>query len=500
MLTYDMHNRGELGLYEYLYRCIRADIISGAIAADDRLPSKRALAQHLGVSVVTVEGAYRQLAAEGYIRSVPCRGYYANALVAMPHTNAPSAAAAQCETDRDMDLSQFAQQATPDSLLASADDAAGFSTSQHTFDLSSALLPEGIFPYTTWARCVRDVLSQEPENELLTSHDSFGSQKLRSAICDYLHNWRGMDVAPAQVVVGAGAQVLYNLIVQLVGRNRLVALEDPGYPRLAQIYSVNDAETVAISLDEQGIDVKQLAASGASVAHIMPSHQYPTGIVTSIARRYELLGWAAADASRIIIEDDYDCELRLAGRPVPSLQSIDTCGQVVYINTFAKTLGAAFRIGYVVLPARMAEEFRKKLGFYSSTVSAVDQLALARFIREGDYERHVNRLRTHCRGVRDALVAQLKASSVGDKLVFEQLDSGIHFMLGVQDARAEQELVDLASQHGVRILPISSFARAANGSLHLLNASCKWFFVTYVSLQSQETPALVSAIEQAWSE
>lgn len=268
--------------------------------------------------------------------------------------------------------------------------------------------------------------------------------------------------------------------------------------RLSRIYEANNVELSHIPLDENGIDMASVVESSADVLHLMPSHQFPTGIVTSIGRRYELLGWASAKDNRYLVEDDYDCEFRLTGRPIPSLQSIDATGKVIYANTFTKSLGPAFRIGYLVLPPELADRFRRELGFYSCTVSAIDQLALARFIESGDYERHVNRLRTYYRSVRDALVSAFQASSFSERVSIEEQDAGIHFIMGISidakmpevrksapqghatryrfddvatenakdccqtaspvaESRWEREFVDAAQGRGVRIVPLSLF-------------------------------------------
>lgn len=212
---------------------------------------------------------------------------------------------------------------------------------------------------------------------------------------------------------------MYNLIVQLLGRTRRFAVEDPGYPRLTSIYRANDVPLSHVPMDAAGMDVAALRASGASVAHLMPSHQFPTGLVTPVSRRYELLGWAAEEPGRYLVEDDYDCEFRLAGRPIPAMKSIDAVDRVVYVNTFARSLGPSFRIAYAVLPAHLAERFRSALGFYSCTVSTMEQLVLARFIEHGDFERHVNRMRSHYRAVKGALVEALAASPAGDRMTVE---------------------------------------------------------------------------------
>ena len=563
MLTYSFSSKGELSLYEYLYRCIRTDIETGAIAPGEKLPSKRSFARHLGVSLITVEGAYSQLIAEGYLRAEPRRGYFACdlsssgvALGCKPSFSGVrrSSVGAACSTDGSLlpeeGLAQaYASLAVVGQRSESGLEAGGRSAvppvgisdeggtnGKAAFaDFTGSSVPLGMFPYAAWAKSVRDALTRESERMLVGETGFAGALRLRKAIADHLRGFRGMEVDPECIVVGAGSQVLYNWLVQLLGRNLRYGVEDPGYLRLSRIYEANDVALSHIPLDENGIDMASVVDSGADVLHLMPSHQFPTGIVTSIGRRYELLGWASAKGNRYLVEDDYDCEFRLTGRPIPSLQSIDATGKVIYANTFSKSLGPAFRVGYLVLPPALADRFRRELGFYSCTVSAIDQLALARFIESGDYERHVNRLRTYYRSVRDALVSAFQRSSFSGRVSIEEQDAGIHFIMGIStdiktlevrnsvsqghamryrfdDAAAEnaddqhrasglaagsrweREFVDAARAKGVRIVPLSLFysksAAAERGPV-------RRFLVSYGGIELDSVEPAIAALEHA---
>lgn len=479
MLTYSFSNKGELSMYEYLYRCIRSDIEAGVIAPGEKLPSKRSFARHLGVSLITVEGAYSQLIAEGYLRAEPRRGYFACDLNSsgvvsgrkpsllgvgsssletaypadgnlLPEEGLAQAYASLAAAGRPREgrIDAGGQSAT----LASSSGGNGFNDEAVFADFTGSSVPLGMFPYAAWAKSLRDALTRESERMLVGETGFAGALRLRKAIADHLRGFRGMEVDPECIVVGAGSQVLYNWLVQLLGRNLHYGVEDPGYLRLSRIYEANNVELSHIPLDGNGIDMASVVDSSADVLHLMPSHQFPTGIVTSIGRRYELLGWASAKDNRYLVEDDYDCEFRLTGRPIPSLQSIDATGKVIYANTFTKSLGPAFRIGYLVLPSALADRFRRELGFYSCTVSAIDQLALARFIESGDYERHVNRLRTYYRSVRDALVSAFQASSFSERVSIEEQDAGIHFIMGISiDAKRPEVRKSAPQGHATRI-------------------------------------------------
>jgi len=324
-------------------------------------------------------------------------------------------------------------------------------------DFSTGSLPLDRFPFSSWAKTVREVLSRESEQSLLGDTCAQGALALRVQLAEYLHSFRGMQVSPEQIVVAAGSQVLDNLIVQLLGRERGYAVETPGYSRLASIYRANDAKLAYVPLDDGGISMPHLRASGVNVAHIMPSHQFPTGLVTSVARRYELLAWASEQPGRYIVEDDYDCEFRLSGRPIPALMSVDASSCVIYTNTFAKSLGSSFRIAYMVLPLSLADAYQEKLGFYSSTVSATEQLALARFISTGEYERHVARTRSYYRSLKNELVDALRSCSVADRIQTEATEAGLHFLMHVDMPAPTEAFLQAARARGVVLSPLSAF-------------------------------------------
>ena len=419
MLSYDMGERGNASRYDYLYRCIRHDIAHGNILPDEKLPSKRALARNLGVSVITVEAAYAQLVAEGYVRAEERRGYFACELSPVARGGRRDGARLRGESGR-AGIPE-GNPMTPSSASGSAATA--------------------LFPYQTWARVMRRTLTEESSATLAEAALAAGSPRLRQAIASYLREYRGMEVPAERIVIAAGSQTLYQLIVQLLGRERTFAIESPGYPLLGRMYDAQCVRCASIPLAAGGIDVSALRKNGASVAHVMPAHQFPTGVVMSAAHRRDLLNWSRTDEARafsaagprgrFIVEDDYDAEFRMSGRPIAPLASVDVAGRVIYLNSFTKSLGAAFRIAYMALPEDLAAQFELNLGFYSNTVSPLEQLALARFIEQGHYERHVNRLRTHAKQLQDGLVRRVRESSLAEEVAFEGLDRGLYFSMRV---------------------------------------------------------------------
>ncbi len=465
MLDYDLEARGEKPLYEYLYQRIRDDIVNGAIGAEERLPSKRTLAEHLGVSVVTVEGAYAQLVAEGYVKSRPRSGYFSARLPQQVRRGLPQAGRAPVSD--------------APSPMARIDLAAG---------------EPGPDAARLWSQALRQVLVSEPEAECFSPSPAQGTARLRAAIAGYLRQTRGMDVDPGCIVVGAGAQVLDTMVVQLLGRGLTYAIEDPGYPRLTRLYKACGVRRVVhVPLDADGVQMAALFDSGADVAHIMPSHQFPTGRVTSISRRYELLSWASAGSDRWIVEDDYDCEFRLAGRPVPPFAGMDAAGRVIYTNTFSKSLGSALRLAYMVLPAELVERFADDLGFYSSTVSSVQQVALARLLESGDYERYVSRVRKRAREQRDVLVNALLATGASGRMRVEEADSGLHFVLAVDSERGEKDIAAALLADGVRVAPLSGFASCPENATQV--DGLRRFVIQYAGLDAaaaEEAAALIA--------
>ena len=367
MLTYNFANKGSDSLYEYLYKCIKNDIILGNLDVHEKLPSKRSFAKNLGISVITVENAYEQLMAEGYIYSIPKKGFYVADLRKLNLTKTHSVG--------------------PDNALLSIKEKVPYLA-----DFTSNQTDSEIFPFTIWARTMRELLN-ENQQQLMENPPCGGIMALRQAIADYLHAFRGMVVNPEQIIVGAGTEYLYGLLIQLLGDDKIYGIENPGYPKIAKIYDSMHVSYSAIDLDEHGVCIDSLEDHQIDIMHLSPSHHFPTGIITPISRRYELLGWASKDENRYIIEDDYDSELRLGGKPIPTLQSIDVSDKVIYMNTFTKTLSSTVRISYMVLPASLTELFYKKLSFYSCTVSNFEQYTLARFMESGSFEKHINRLR-----------------------------------------------------------------------------------------------------------
>lgn len=431
MLTYSFENRGSQSLYEYLYKQIRDDIVRGKLKSGDKLPSKRAFAEHLDISTITVENAYAQLMAEGYIYSQPKSGYYVSSIV-------PS------YIHEGKDKSEYHIDKT------------FLEKEKYSADFAKNSASNGTFPFSTWAKVMRETLTDNAE-KLMIHSPSVGVSELRIAIANYLFQFRGMNVDPDRIIIGAGTEYLYSIIIQLLGFDKKYAVEDPGYRKIAEIYKANNVSCLHIPIDDKGIDVEALEKSEGDVLHISPSHHFPTGIVTPISRRYELLSWASKSKERYIIEDDYDSEFRLLGKPIPSLQSIDALEKVIYINTFSKSLTPTIRISYMVLPESLMEVYRDRLSFYSCTVSTFEQYTLANFISKGYFEKHINRMRNFYRSQRDIIMRCIKKQPEFSRVSIKEENAGLHFILSFDTELSDEEIIMKARQNGINLSCLSQY-------------------------------------------
>ena len=447
MLTYELKKSPGVPLYEALYRCIRDDILSGKLPAGEKLPSKRALSQHLELSKITVETAYSQLLAEGYISSREKVGYFVETV------------------ERPSPPTKSTPQPSPERTAAPVLDLTRSGT-EH-------------FPFSVWTRLQREVMLDYGER-LLQPLPHQGIPELRTAIADHLAAFRGMDVNPDHILIGAGTDFLYNLLIQLLGRDKVYAVEEPGYGKIRKIYSAGGVQCISAPLDEKGI--RPDALEGADVLHFSPSHHFPTGLVTPVGRRLELLNWAR-QKNVWIIEDDYDSEFRFDAHPMPAMQSLDR-ESVIYMNSFSKTLAPSIRISYLVLPERLMAQFKTQLGFYSCTVASFEQYTLARFLSRGYFEKHINRMRKFYRTRRNRVVSLLETCPFSHRITILEQDAGLHFLVKVDTELSDTALTERIAAAGIRIKPISSY-------YHLPAGEDRHLFVVNYSVLDED------ALEQA---
>ncbi len=461
MLTYSFENKKNSSLYEYLYQQIKQDILNGQLSPDEKLPSKRALAEHLNISTITVENAYNQLVAEGYIYSRPKSGFFVSHI----SSSEKETLAVQIQFPKNDPAPQ-----KPDYF---ADFVSNSTSGQN-------------FPFHLWAKLLRKTMSDNYE-QLMVNSPSIGIWELRREIAKYLLQFRGMNVSPEQIVVGAGTEYLYGLIIQLLGHEKIYGIEDPGYQKISKIYQANEVNCIHLPMDPCGIDLSALENSPVQVLHISPSHHFPTGIVTPVGRRYELLSWACNNDSRYIIEDDYDSEFRFTGKPIPSLQSIDMMEKVIYINTFSKSLTSTIRISYMVLPQKLMRKYGQELNFYSCTVSNFEQYTLTSFLSEGHFEKHIHRMRNFYRSQRDLIMDCIKKHPKYEKVRISEENSGLHFLLNVDTTLSDEQLAAKAAKNGIHISCLSQYFSNGSGYPHTL-------LINYSGISSEKIPKAVELL------
>ena len=442
-LIVPLNVQGDRPLYEQIYQYIKDEIRRGNIRPEKQLPSSRELAKSLKVSRSTTQLAYEQLVSEGYLEAVPRKGYFAASLDGIFPPVARSAATVR--SDQKIKLSAGTEQENARRQLFRDEFEVDFS-------------PRGIdlegFPYATWRKISRSVLKEE-DRELFLKGEPQGDLILREAIRDYLHAARGVNCDASQIIIGAGNEYLLMLLSQLIGRDAVIAMENPTYRQAYRVLSGVGHKVMPVGIDKNGFCVKELNGQDVQAAYVMPSHQFPTGIVMPVRRRQELLSWAGEEPGRYLIEDDYDSEFRYKGKPIPALQGMDQNGRVIYMGTFSKAIAPAIRVGYMVLPESLLSVYLEKGRFYSSTVSRVDQRILANFISGGYFERHLNRMREIYKGKHDVLLGELKPLEKRFEITGEF--AGLHVLLKDKKKETEQSLLEKAAKNRVRVYELSGF-------------------------------------------
>ncbi len=433
MLTYNLQKTRKSPLYIQVYEHIKADIEKGNILAHEKLPSKRSLAEHHNVSIITVQNAYLQLFSEGYIYTQERKGYFASEIQRMGPTFSPQ--------QKDFVLN-YAEQNTE--------------REYYNLDISQSSMDKKNFPFAIWTKHMREVMRQN-QDSLLERLPSLGLWTLRKTISDYLRHNRGLHANPNTILIGAGTEYLYAILAKLLGRNATFAVENPCYGKITSVYRSEGIQVKHISLDKEGLSLEELEKSGADIVHVSPAHNFPTGIVMPITRRMELIEWAKAKEGRYIIEDDYDSEFRFASKPLPSLFSKDSYENTLYMNTFSKTLAPTLRISYMILPPKLMEIYQRDFAFHSCPVCGFEQHILARFMEQGSFERHINKMRKKYKQQRDAILACIQNSPLSNCTHIREELSGLHFVLHIATAKKDAEVKSLAKEYGLKLSFLSEF-------------------------------------------
>ena len=461
ILTINLNSNSNIPLYIQLYKFIKHEIQMGNMKSNSKLPSKRKLSHYLAISQNTVEAAYEQLMTEGYIISFPRKGYFVSDLQGILEVNIEKEAVNEKLKKKKI----------------------------YQYEFYSSRVDVESFPYSIWRKINKEILGEE-NKELLQIGHSQGDRNLREAINNYLRFSRGVNAKIDNIIIGAGTEYLIQIIINILGRNKRFSVEEPGYYKIKKILKINGVNPIPISIDNQGVNVDRLRESNSEVIHITPSHQFPTGIIMPINRRIQILNWANESKGRYIIEDDYDSEFRFEGKPIPALQSLDNKGKVIYLGTFSKCFSPSERIAYMVLPDELMKIYRKDFSFLACTVSRSSQQALVRFIEEGYFERHLNKMRNIYRKKREFLVTLIKKYLNNTEII--GTNSGLHLLLKVNNGMNEEELIKSEEEKGVMVLGLSK------SYLNNIEES-KTVFLGYANLKYNEIEEAIKLLKEAWN-
>lgn len=428
MITISFDNNSKTPIYFQLYSAIKKEIELGNLKTGDKLPSKRKLALHLKISQTTVETAYNQLVSEGYITSKAKSGFYVQLFDETITTS----------TEKIYSTKPI------------------YKTQQNKYKINfiTNAVDTDCFPFSVWSRLNREILNEN--KDLLKVVNPKGDLGLRESISNYLHQYRGVNVHPEQIIIGAGTEYLLGLIIQLLGNNNVFGVENPCYHKIIKILNINNSYINYIPLDNDGIIIDTLRKTNTNIMYVTPSHHFPLGTVTPISRRQQLISWANESNNRFILEDDYDSEFRYSGKPIPALQGLDRNNKVIYFNTFAKTLAPSLRIAYMALPENLLQIYEEKFLFYSCTVPSFEQQILKKFIDKGHFERHLNRIKNIYKTRRDIVINTFNENNMFDRFSIFGEKAGQHLLICANNI-SENMLVKSAENAGIKVYGLSEY-------------------------------------------
>lgn len=363
-MNYHINQENSKPAYLQLYECLKHDIVTGVFPYGAKMPSKRTFAEETGVSVITVQHAYEILCEEGYLEGKQRSGYFA------VYKDSDFVTVADANHSEENHISSEIGKESRENHSAKE---------------------KNTFPFSVLSKTMRKVLLDYGDSILVKSPNR-GCTELRTAISAYLKRSNGMNVRPEQVVIGSGAEYLYSLLVQLLGKDRVFGLENPSYNKIRQVYEANGVTCDMLGMGQDGIKTLELNRTKATVLHITPFNSFPSGITADVSKRKEYLQWAKR-RNAYIIEDNYSAELTVSMKNDDTVFSMAEDASVIYLNTFSETIAPSMRVGYLVLPETLLKQFEEKLGFYSCTVPVFEQYVIAELINSGDFERHINRVR-----------------------------------------------------------------------------------------------------------
>ncbi|MGE6591888.1 PLP-dependent aminotransferase family protein [Bacillus mycoides] len=459
-LTPNLNANSKTALYVQLYEYIKKEIKDGTIPAFTKLPAKRKLATYLQVSKNTVEAAYEQLLAEGYIESISRKGYFVCEIEQMIHVEGSEEVIGE----------------------------APFQDKEYKFDFTQTGVDTNTFPFHVYRKITNEVWQLENKELLFLGHPQ-GEVSLREEIASYIYESRGVRCSASQIVIGAGTQILVKLLFQLL-KGSGYAVENPGYHRKMVVFEQGEQNVQMLSLDKDGICISELENSSANIVFVTPSHQFPYGMIMPITRRMQLLQWAKKEEGRYIVEDDYDSEFRYSGKPIPALQGLDTDGKVIYMGTLSKALLPSLRMSYMVLPKKLIKKYQQQYLFYTQSVSRMDQEIIRKFLNDGHWEKHIHKMRVVYRKKRDRLVSVLE-KYFSNRIEVIGEDSGLHILLKVHNGMEEKELMEAAAERSIKVYPASIYYKEGTSPKSTV-------LLGFATLLEEEIEEAIQLLYTAW--
>ena len=461
LLTLSLDDNSEKTLYHQLYTYIKTEIQRGSMKYNDRLPSKRKLASHLNISQNTVKTAYEQLIDEGYVISIERKGYFV----------------AKIENLLIFD--------TQKKSMVNEED---LSDRNIKYDFSYQGVDRASFPFSIWKKVTREVIN-EYDTEILMGTKAQGDHKLRQSIASYLKQSRGVICNPDDIILSAGAEYLFYILFQLLNEDYTYGIENPGYEKLNLLFTNNRVDYIPIDIDKNGMILRKIEKSGANIICITPAHQFPTGVIMPINRRIQLLNWMNEKNNRYIIEDDYDSEFKYSGRPIPALKGLKNSDKVIYMGNFSKSLSPGIRVSYMVMPKELIARYREELPFMTCPVPTIQQKTLAKFMMEGYFARHLNKMRIIYRKKREILVNSLRKHE--KKLKIIGADAGLHITIEVSNGMTEKELIKSAEDYGVKVYGFSRYYNSGKPE------TCR-ILLGYADMKEKEIEEGMEILYTAW--
>jgi GntR family transcriptional regulator/MocR family aminotransferase len=467
-----LQSDSSIPLYIQIYNQLKEKIITGQILENSKLPSTRALSATLNVSRNTVESAYLQLCSEGYAESKEGSGFIVLKLESLP---------IQKRKRKSLkDINDYKKKVSESNT-----------TKNLKYNFQGGVLSFDDFPLNLWKKISNNCLSSLNTENMMSFTAGKGDLELQIEIMKYLNNSRGVICNPDQIIVSSGLDCCVNLLCQLFkGNYDKIALEDPGYIIARNVFINNGYDVLPISLEKDGINIEDLKNSAAKIVYVTPSHQFPTGSVLPISKRLKLLEWAKK-RNGIIIEDDYDSELRYNSKPIPSMQSIDSKGSVVYIGTFSKSLSPNLRVNYMVLPQSLLEIYDKLFYGYPVSVSIIQQKIIQQFMHLGHFERHLRKMCLSNKRRHDILVNTIQ-ELMGDKVIIHGKNAGLQILLEFTNGLCEEELIKRAANYDIAVYPVSIFW------MRLDKYSNNMIMLGYGGMSESDIVEGVKLLNQAW--